>query len=94
MNKNSFLFFMEGENKMKELYSIMRSFLEVEYDQESLLCLLKAAEATYIDESQVEARLIANSTKLYLRGLQEELKAAINKMDAYIAENAKKEIKQ
>ena len=94
MNKNSFLFFMEGENKMKELYSIMRSFLEVEYDQESLLCLLKAAEAAYIDENQVEARLIANSTKFYLRGLQEELKAAINKMDAYIAENAKKEIKQ
>lgn len=33
---------------MEELYSIMRDFLEVEYNQESLLCLLRAAAFTTI----------------------------------------------
>ncbi|MDE5781920.1 MAG: hypothetical protein K2I03_10695 [Lachnospiraceae bacterium] len=69
----------------------MRDFLEVEYNQESLLCLLRAAEAAYSSEKQIEAKLIANSTKYYLKALQEELKAAINRMDSYISENAKKQ---
>lgn len=76
---------------MEELYSIMRDFLEVEYNQESLLCLLRAAEAAYSGEKEAEAKLIANSAKYYLKALQEELKAAINRIDSYIAENAKKE---
>lgn len=76
---------------MEELYSIMRDFLEVEYNQESLLCLLKVAEAAYTGEKQAEAKLIANSAKYYLQALQEEIKAAISKMDSYIAENAKKQ---
>ena len=76
---------------MEELYSIMRDFLEVEYNQESLLCLLRAAEAAYTSKEQAEAKLIANSAKYYLKALQEELRAAINRMDSYIAENAKKQ---
>lgn len=76
---------------MEELYSIMRDFLEVEYNQESLLCLLRAAETTYSSEKEAEAKLIANSAKYYLKALQGELKAAINRMDSYIAENAKKQ---
>lgn len=76
---------------MEELYSIMRDFLEVEYNQESLLCLLKAAEAAYSDKKQEEAKLIANSAKFYLQALQEELKAVINSLDFYIAETAKKQ---
>lgn len=75
---------------MEELYSIMRDFLEVEYNQESLLCLLKAAEAAYTGKEQAEAKLIANSAKYYLQSLQEEIKAAINRLDSYIAENSKK----
>lgn len=75
---------------MEELYSIMRDFVEVEYNQESLLCLLKAAEAAYTGERQTEAKLIANSAKYYLKALQGELKAAINRMDSYIAESMKK----
>ena len=76
---------------MEELYLIMRDFLEVEYNQESLVCLLKAAEATYTGKEQVEAKLIAHSTKYYLQALQEEIKAAINRLDSYITENAKKQ---
>ena len=76
---------------MEELYSIMRELLEVEYNQESLLCLLRAAEAAYTSKEQAEAKLIANSAKYYLKALQGELKAAINRMDSYIAENAKKQ---
>ena len=76
---------------MEELYSIMRDFLEVEYNQESLLCLLRAAEAAYTGKEQAEAKLIANRAKYYLQALQEEIKAAINRLDSYIAENAKKQ---
>ena len=76
---------------MEDLYSIMRDFLEVEYNQESFVCLLKAAEAVYTGENQVEVKMIANSAKVYLKGLQEELRTAINRMDLYIAENAKKQ---
>ena len=81
----------EGGNKMEELYSIMWDFLEVEYNQESLVCLLKAAETAYTWGEQVEAKLIANSAKYYLNALQEELKVVINRLDSYIAENAKKQ---
>ena len=76
---------------MEELYSIMRDFLEVEYNQESLLYLLKAVEAANTGKEQAEAKLIANSTKYYLQALQEEIKAAINRLDSYIAENVKKQ---
>lgn len=75
---------------MEELYSIMRDFLEVEYNQESLLCLLKAAEAAYGDEKQIEAKLIINSTKYYLKALQGELRVAIHRLDSYIVKEAKK----
>lgn len=76
---------------MEELYSIMRDLLEVEYNQESFVCLLKAAEAAYAGENQVDAKLIANSARFYLKGLQKELKTAINRMDSYITETAKKQ---
>ena len=76
---------------MEELYSIMRDFLEVEYNQESIVCLLKAAEATYTAENQVETKLLANGVKVYIKGLQKDLKAAIKRMDSYIAENARKQ---
>ena len=76
---------------MEELYAIMRDFLEAEYNQESLVCLLKAAEAAYTGKEQTESKLIANSAKFYLQALQKELKAGINRLDIYIAENAKKQ---
>ena len=50
----------------------------------------QAAEAAYTSKEQAEAKLIANSAKYYLKVLQGELKAAINRMDSYIEENAKK----
>lgn len=76
---------------MEELYSIMRDFLEVAYNQESLVCLLKATEIKYAGEKQEEAKLIANSAKFYLQALQEELKTVINRLDSYIVENVKKQ---
>ncbi len=76
---------------MEELYSIMRDFLEVEYNQRSLICVLKALEAEYSKEEQADTKLIVNSAKYYLIALQGELKAAVNRMDSYIAENAGKQ---
>ena len=75
---------------MEELYSIMRDFLEVEHNQKSFVSLLTAAESAYTSENQIKAKLVANSAKVYLKDLQVELKKAINRMDSYIAENAKK----
>lgn len=75
---------------MEELYSIMRDFLEVEYNQESLLRLLRTAEAAYSDEKQEEAKYLANGTKYYLKALQKELQAVINRLDSYIVAEAKK----
>ncbi len=76
---------------MEELYAIMRDFLEVEYNQEALLCVLRALEAAYSKEEQAEAKLIANSTKYYLQALQNELKTAISRLDDYMAGGAKKQ---
>lgn len=75
---------------MEELYSVMSDFLEVEYNQESLLCLLKAAEFAYSIEKQEDAQLIANSTKYYVQTLQRELRSAISRLDSYIAQNVQR----
>lgn len=76
---------------MEELYAVMREFLEVEYNLESLTCLLNAAEASFTGEKQEDARMVSNAVKCYLEAVQEELKAAIGRMDTYIAENAPKQ---
>lgn len=76
---------------MEELYSIMSDLLEVEYNQKSLLHLLKSAEAAYSNSNEnQEAKLIANSTKYYLEALQKELRTAINRLDTYIVEGVRK----
>lgn len=77
---------------MEELYLIMRDFLEVEYNQESLLYLLEAAEAAYSGEKREaaeETKWIVNSVKFYSEALREELKIAIHRLDCYITEKAK-----
>ena len=79
-------------NEMDELYSIMRDLLEVEYNQKALLYVLRTIETAYSSEREEDAKSIANSTKYYLKALQGELKAAINRMDSYIAENTKKQL--
>jgi len=75
---------------MEELYAIMRDLLEVEYNQESLLYVLRTLEAAFDKETQGEVKLVANSAKYYLEALQEELNAAISKLDTYMAAGANK----
>lgn len=76
---------------MEELYAVMREFLEVGYNLESLACLLNAAESSFTDEKQEDSQMVANAVKYYLGALQKELKAAIGRMDTYIAENTPKQ---
>ncbi len=71
---------------MDELYAIMRDMLEIEYNQKSLVYILKAFESAYREEQHEDVRYIVNSAKYYLEALQKELKAAISKMDIYIAQ--------
>lgn len=75
---------------MEELYGIMRDLLELEYNQQSLLHILNALEHTYRKIPQEEAALISNAAGYYLENLLKELRAAIARMDSYLAENAKK----
>ena len=74
---------------MEELYSIMRELLEVEYNQKSLLHIVKQLEKKCGTEQKDEMQLIVNGTKYYLEALQMDLKKSINRMDKYIAETAK-----
>lgn len=79
---------MKGDQKMEKLYSIMRDFLEVEYNQKSVLSVLETLEAAYSGDQEEKTKLIINHTKGCLKALQRELRVAINKMDNYIAETA------
>ena len=76
---------------MQELYSIMRELLEVEYNQESLRYIIKMLEAAYGQEDQGKENLIVSGVGYYLAGLHRDLGTAINRLDSYIAETAKKE---
>lgn len=71
---------------MGELYLIMRDFLEVEYNQEALLRVLTALEASYSKEEEGEAKLIVNSAKYYLQALQRDLRTVINELDTYMSQ--------
>lgn len=73
---------------MQELYAIMRDLLEVEYDQKSLLYILRRLEGSYGNE-QEEEKWIANSIRYYLEALQKELRGVISRLDTYVAERAK-----
>ena len=71
---------------MEELYSIMRNFLEVQYHQNSILCVLDTLEDAYSEEEQAEIKMTIHVLKTYIKSLQEETKTAINRFDTYIAE--------
>lgn len=75
---------------MKELYSIMRNLLEVEYNQKSLLYILKLLEKDCSGDQKEEMRLIVNCAKYYLEAVQMDMKKSINRMDNYIARTARK----
>ena len=76
---------------MQELYSIMRELLEVEYNQESLRYIIKMLEAAYGQEDQGKENLIVSGVGYYLAVSHRDLGTAINRLDSYIAETAKKE---
>ena len=57
---------------MEELYSIMRNFLEVQYHQNSILCVLDTLEDAYSEEEQAEMKMTIHVLKTYIKSLQEE----------------------
>ena len=65
--------------------------LEVEYNQESLRYIIKMLEAAYGQEDQGKENLIVSGVGYYLAVLHRDLGTAINRLDSYIAETAKKE---
>lgn len=75
---------------MEELYLIMRNFLEVQYHQKSILCVLDTLEKAYSEEEQPEMKMTINVLKTYIESLQEETKIAINRFDSYMSEKARK----
>lgn len=79
------------ETEMKELYSIMRELLEVEYNQKSLLYIMEMLERGYNGEGQEYTSLAVNGARYYLAVLHKDLGTAINKLDIYMAQGAKKQ---
>lgn len=71
---------------MDELYAIMRDLLEVEYNQQSLLWILQAVEATESPEMGEDVKYITNSVRYYLEAVQKELREGINRLDDYALE--------
>ena len=70
---------------MEELYLIMRDFLEVQYHQKAILCVLTTLENIYSEEEQAEIKMTIHVLKTYIESLQEETKTAINRFDTYMA---------
>ena len=77
---------------MEELYSIMRDLLEVEYNQKSLFHIIKLLETNCSTEQKEDVQMIVNGVKFYLEALQMDLKKSINRIDKYLAENAKEKV--
>ena len=71
---------------MEELYLIMRDFLEAQYHQKAILCVLNTLENAYSEEEQAEIKMTIHVLKTYIKSLQEETKIAINRFDSYMAE--------
>lgn len=71
---------------MEELYSIMRDFLEVQYHQNSILCVLNTLENAYSEGEQAELKMTIHVLETYMEFIQKETKTAINRFDTYIAE--------
>ncbi len=76
---------------MEELYAIMRELLEVEYNQKSLLYIMEMLETAYGGEEQETEGLAVSGIRYYLGILHRDLGAVINRLDVYVAEQAKKQ---
>ena len=79
------------ELQMKELYAIMRELMEVEYHQKSLLYIMEKLETAYGGEEQETEGLAVSGIRYYLGILHRDLGAVINRLDVYVAEQAKKQ---
>ena len=75
---------------MKELYSIMRDLLEVEYNQKSLLYLMETLIAADSGEEQESENLAVNGARYYLTVLQEDLGTVRNRLETSLAQEAGK----
>lgn len=75
---------------MEELYLIMRDFLEVQYHQSSILCVLDTLEKAYSEEERPEMKMTIHVLKTYMESLHGETKVAISRFDSYMLELAKK----
>lgn len=80
-----------NELQRKELYEIMRELLEVAYHQKSLLYLMEKLETVYEGEGQEAEGLAVGGVRYYLEVLHQDLGAVIGRLDAYVAEQARKQ---
>lgn len=69
---------------MEDLYLILRNFLEVQYHQKSILCILDILENAYSEEDQPEIKMTIHVLKIYMEFLQEETKMAVKRFDSYL----------
>ena len=75
---------------MEELYLILNESLKNQYGLNALITLLKALEASYSEEKEMEIKSLVNVIKVYLESLQEDVNSTINIIDNYIVKEAQK----
>lgn len=75
---------------MEELYLILNESLKNQYGLNALITLLKALEASYSEEKEMEIKSLANVIKVYLEALQEDVNSTIKIIDNYIVKEAQK----
>lgn len=68
---------------MRELYTILDEFLNVEYKQRALLNMIKSVEKQYEESDNEEIRLLISLIKWQIESQQKELLTAISKLDVY-----------
>lgn len=70
---------------MNELYSIMEQLLHLDYEQEVFLLILKALEASFIEETAADSKMLTSHTKWQLEAQNKLLKEQISRIDILLA---------
>ena len=70
---------------MKELYDILDDLYEVEANQQAFEFLLTLVEECYMFSEHKEIRFVVNSTKCYIKAINRELSAIIERMDEVLS---------
>ena len=70
---------------MNELYSIMEQLLELDYEQEVYLLILKSLESSFDEEQTAYCKMLTSHTKSQLQAQNKLLKEQISRIDTFLS---------